>query len=131
MIPAAQLPDLDQLDMEALKALIVVQHEQHLEALSSKTQQIEHLKLVIEKLKRMMFGAKSEKISIQLEQLELQLGELETAQDSVEASADLPSEEVVAPIRPSRKPLPEHLPREVVTHLPEQKCCPDCGGAWA
>jgi transposase len=25
--------------------------------------------------------------------------------------------------------LPAHLPREVVTHLPEQNCCPDCGGA--
>jgi transposase len=25
--------------------------------------------------------------------------------------------------------LPAHLPREVVTHHPEQDCCPDCGEA--
>jgi transposase len=25
--------------------------------------------------------------------------------------------------------LPEDLPREVITHLPAQSCCPDCGGA--
>jgi hypothetical protein len=33
------LPDLDRLDNEALKALVVEQREQHLKALSSKTQQ--------------------------------------------------------------------------------------------
>jgi transposase len=42
--------------------------------------------------------------------------------------------EAVAPaatpkVKPSRKPLPAHLPREVVTHHPEQDGCPDCGGA--
>jgi transposase len=30
--------------------------------------------------------------------------------------------------KPFRKPLPEHLPREVVTYLPEHDCCPGCGG---
>lgn len=30
---------------------------------------------------------------------------------------------------PARKPLPEDLPREVVTHLPAHNCCPECGGA--
>ena len=68
---ATALPDLDQLDIEALKALVVERHELLVEALCSQTQQIEHLKLVIEKLRRMMFGAKSEKITIQIEQLEL------------------------------------------------------------
>ena len=82
------LADLDQLDIEALKALIVEQQVQHLETLSSKTQQIEHLKLVIEKLRRMLFGAKSEKISIQLEQLELQLEETESAQAADEVSTE-------------------------------------------
>src|SRR6202044_19847 len=28
-----------------------------------------------------------------------------------------------------RKPLPEHLPRQIVTHEPKQSCCPECGGA--
>ena len=119
-------PDLDQLDIEALKALIVEQQVQHLETLSSKTQQIEHLKLVIEKLRRMLFGAKSEKISIQLEQLELQLEETESAQAADEVSTERAA--VATKLKPSRKPLPAHLPREVITHHPEHDCCPDCGG---
>ena len=78
------LPDLDQLDIRALKALVVEQREQHLKTLSSKTQQVEHLKLVIEKLRRMIFGAKSEKVVIQVEQFELQLEEAETEQAAAE-----------------------------------------------
>jgi hypothetical protein len=39
-------------------------------------QRIEHLKLVIEKYRRMIFGSKSEKLQGQLEQLEFQLEEL-------------------------------------------------------
>ena len=124
------LPDLDRLDNEALKALVVEQREQHLKALSSKTQQVEHLQLIIEKLRRMIFGAKSERAVIQVEQFELELEETETEQAAVEEDIEtLASEaEPALKFRPSRKPLPAHLPREVVTHHPEQDCCPDCGG---
>lgn len=132
---AAALPDLDQLDIEALKALVVEQHGQrqqaslaHLEALSAQGHEIERLRLIIEKLKRMMFGAKSEKVSVQIEQLELHLEELETAQAAAEASVDVPEAETKTKSKPSRKPLPAHLPREVVAHLPEQDSCPGCGG---
>ena len=98
---ATALPDLDQLDIEALKALVVVQSER----LDSHAQQIEHLKLVIDKLRRMMFGSKSEKITVQLEQLELQLEETETAQAADEASTEQPAAEAKPNSRPSRKPL--------------------------
>src|SRR5664279_4392689 len=121
---SAALPDLDQLDIEALKTLVIVQSEK----LDSHAQQIEHLKLVIEKFRRMMFGAKSEKITIQIEQLELQLEETETAQAADKASAEQPASEAKPKSRPSRKPLPAHLPREVIQHHPAQDCCPDCGG---
>jgi transposase len=86
------------------------------------------LKLVIERLRRMMFGAKSEKVVVQLEQLELRLEELESAQAERETAAErvVPAEE--AKTRPARKLLPEDLPREVVTHLFHRDCCPDCGG---
>ena len=30
--------------------------------------------------------------------------------------------------KPVRRPLPEHLPREVRKYLPKQEACPDCGG---
>src|ERR1700675_2842387 len=40
---------------------------------------------------------------------------------------------VVAPTaqtaKSARRPLPEHLPREVRKYLPKQEACPDCGGA--
>jgi len=75
MISAA-LPDLDALDIEALKALVIAKHDELLEQQRSNTQEIEHLKLVIEKYRRMIFGRKSEKLTGQLEQLELRLEEL-------------------------------------------------------
>jgi transposase len=125
------LPDLEQLDMEALKALVVERHEVHVEVLLSQTQQIEHLKLVIEKLRRMIFGSKSEKVIIQVEQFELQLEETETEQAAAEENSPAPVSEDKSrsKSRPSRKPLPAHLPREVIRHEPRQDCCPDCNGA--
>ena len=70
------LPDLDRLDAAGLKALILSQHDQ----LLSHRSEIEHLKLLIAKLRRMQFGRKSEKLERQIEQLELKLEELESAQ---------------------------------------------------
>jgi transposase len=136
MISAA-LPDLDALDMEALKALVIAQHSELLDQRKSNAQEIEHLKLVIEKYRRMIFGRKSEKLTGALEQLEFRLEELETAQAADEAAqaateATQPSStrtDSKRRSRPARKPLPEDLPREVVNHLPPHSCCPDCGGA--
>ncbi len=91
---AAALPDLDQLDIEALKALVVAQRE----SLDSHTRQVEHLKLVVEKLRRMIFGAKSEKVIVQVEQFELQLEETETEQ-----AAD--KEEMEAPVSEAKPQL--------------------------
>src|SRR5215831_13654276 len=74
------LPDLDVLDAEKLKALIVEKHalviEQEAE-LASQHDEIERLKLFIAKLQRMQFGPSSERLAHQIEQLELQLEELE------------------------------------------------------
>jgi transposase len=139
MISAA-LPDLDALDVKALKALVIATHSELLEqnkVLTSTTHEIEHLKLVIEKYRRMIFGRKSEKLAAQLEQLEFRLEELEVAQAAEEAAQT--AAEATQPSstqtnskrrsRPARKPLLEDLPREVVTHLPPHSNCPDCGGA--
>jgi transposase len=130
------LPDLDALDIEALKALVMEQHSELLEYRSN-AQEIDRLKLIIEKYRRMIFGRKSEKSTPRLEQLEFRLEELETAQaadeavqDAQQASHPSPTQTVTKPRRrPARKPLPEDLPREVITHLPAHTCCPDCGGA--
>ena len=127
---SARLPNLDTLDIEALKALVIAQHSESLRQHESSNQRIEHLKLVIEKYRRMIFGSKSEKLKGQLEQLEFQLEELETEQAATEAR-EPSSPRTTSKSRPraSRKPLPEDLPREVITHLPAHTCCPDCGGA--
>jgi len=153
------LPDLDGLDREALKALLIAHQEElrtlaalaatrqeelrsleaeldsHRQTLSeqddqlrSSSEQIEHLKLVIEKLRRRVFGVKSEKIVIQLEQLELHLEDLESSQAESEAAVDRVRPAKEPQKRSRRKPLPEHLPREVVSHTFQGHCCPDCGG---
>src|SRR5229473_2976908 len=52
------LPDLDALDPAALKAMICLQHAE----LISHKSQIEHLELLIAKLRRMQFGRSSKKL---------------------------------------------------------------------
>jgi transposase len=74
---AASLPELDSLDLEAVKALLIDQHEKYTATLSSRTSEIECLVLLVEKLQRMLFGRKSEKVLRQIEQFELQLEELQ------------------------------------------------------
>lgn len=91
-------------------------------------EEIKRLTLLIAKLKRMVFGQKSEKLSVQIAQLELELEELHIAQGSRAPVVELA--ETVERIAPKRRPLPEHLPRDVQTHMPAQAACPDCGGKW-
>src|SRR5713226_1157762 len=120
------LPDLDALDPAALKAMICLQHAE----LISHKSQIEHLELLIAKLRRMQFGRSSEKVERQIEQLELKLEELEA--NRAELAPELPAEPAVldrSPASRKRRSLPDHLPREVHTHLPQEESCSDCGGA--
>ena len=123
---AASLPDLDSLDLEAAKALLIVQHLSYTATLSSRSTEVERLMLLVEKLQRMLFGRKSEKVLCQIEQLELQLEELQAANAIEEHDAASVARPIAA--RPFRRPLPEHLPREIHTHMPDHEACPDCGG---
>jgi len=97
------------------------------EELRVRSERIEQLKLQVEKYRQMLYGAKSEKLVLKLEQLELELEEDETTQAEAEAftEREQPNRELKA--RPVRKPLPEHLPREVKIYSPASDCCPDCG----
>ena len=123
--PHTTLPDLNTLDHDSLKALILSQHDQ----LLSRAHEIEHLKLLIAKLQRMQFGRKSEKVERQIEQLELKLEELQ-ANRAESTPSEAPDTTANKPARtqPSRRPLPEYLPREIKTHLPDEHSCPACGG---
>ena len=118
------LPNLEALNPTELKALIVSQHE----LIVSRDSEIEQLKLLIAKLRRMQFGRSSEKLDRQIEQLELRLEALQ--QNDAEMVAATPGKIAsVEPVgRSVRRPLPTHLSREVRTHLPKQQASPDCGG---
>ncbi len=89
------------------------------------------LKLQIEKLKRELYGQRSERKTRLLEQLELQLEELEAgaSEDEQAAEQSAARSSTVRSFtrkKPSRKPFPEHLPRErVVISAPE--VCGCCG----
>jgi transposase len=94
---------------------------------------IAHLKLEIEKLRRELYGTRSERKARLLEQMELQLEDLEASatEDELAAEKAAAKTQTVKSFereRPSRKPFPEHLPRErVVIAAPES--CPCCGSA--
>ena len=122
--PRATLPDLSKLNPDELKALIVSQHQ----LIVSRDDEIEQLKLLIAKLRRMQFGRSSEKLNRQIEQLELRLEALQVNDAETVAAMPEPITSMESVARSVRKPLPAHLPREVRTHSPKQESCPDCGG---
>src|SRR5713101_9412021 len=141
---AATPRDLDQLDSEALKSLVLALREQvffhqkqlttqqeeilsQREQLASREVEIEHLKLLIAKLRRMQFGRSSEKLDRKINQLELRLEELQAGQPQSKTVAS-GSAEIAPMTRPARRPLPDHLPRETRKYPPKQEACPDCGG---
>jgi transposase len=116
----AEFDDLPE-DIETLKALVLEQRAQ----LHSHLAEIEHLKLLIAKLRRAQFGRSSERLDRQVEQLELRLEELQSHQAQMAAPRKPDAEEKRQPVR---RPLPEHLPREHLVHEPACNC-PDCGAA--
>src|SRR5580700_12229737 len=122
-----QLPDLDTLDLQSLKALLLAKQSE----LDSRQTQIESLKLLVLKLKRMHFGPRSEKLNADIEQLELRLEDLEANQSATEPLPPQPATVVIsdaASRKPARRSLPAGRPRETETIAPKQEACPDCGG---
>lgn len=106
----------------------------HVQAdLSSHEALVAHLKLQIEKLRRELYGSRSERKARLLEQMELQLEDLAAAatEDELAAETAAARTQTVHSLqrgRPSRKPFPDHLPRErVVIAAPES--CPCCGSS--
>jgi len=93
---------------------------------------IAHLKLQIEKLKREKYGPSAERTSRLLDQMEFELEELESAATEDELAAEKAAAKTTNVTafqrnRPSRKPFPEHLPRERVV-VPGPTACTCCGG---
>ncbi|WP_420993645.1 IS66 family transposase [Cupriavidus sp. 30B13] len=115
----ATLPD----DIATLKAMIIARDS----ALRDHAIEIEHLKLLIAKLRRLQYGHRSEKLDRQIEQLELKLEELQTDEGVAAASAPRAH---TARGNGGRNPLPAHLEREDVIHTPAETTCCACGGAF-
>ena len=95
---------------------------------SSADAMIARQKLEIEKLRRELFGARSERKARLLDQLEMQLEDFEANATADEVAAQqAPRATTVKSFdrrRPSRKPFPKHLPRErVVIAAPESCPC--------
>ncbi len=117
----ASLPD----DVDALKRLIVGLAR---EAVHASTL-IEKLRGELARMKRARFGTSSEKLGTRLEQLELAIEALEV--DEAERLAGTPvvaEAREAARLKPARRDLPAHLPRESVVHA-GPCACPACGGS--
>lgn len=108
---------------EAASAKALVSHSEAL---------IARLKLEIEKVRRELYGSRSERKARLLEQMELQLEELEADAGEDELAAEIAANASTVRAferkRPSRKPFPEHLPRERVV-IAAPTSCPCCGSA--
>ena len=113
-------------DAAALKAALIETRAK----LSGAEALIAHLQLTIAKMKRAMFGPRSERSQRLIDQLELQLEELAAAAGEDEAKAEAPRVQVQGFTRRSgtRRNFPADLPRRRIVH-PAPTSCPCCGGS--
>jgi transposase len=132
MSAADSLPD----DIATLKRLVLARDAELARAraeASSAEALIAHLRLAIEKMRRELYGQRSERKAHLLDQMELKLEELEAdaAEDALaaERAAASAGDTTVRPYvrrTPARKPFPAHLPRERVV-VPGPTACACCG----
>jgi transposase len=130
MTTSDSLPD----DVATLKRLVLARDAELASArakASSDEALIAHLRLAIEKMRREIYGPRSERKARLLDQMELQLEELEAdaAEDEVtaeKAAAQTTEVRAFARRKPARKPFPAHLPRERVM-VPGPSACTCCG----
>ncbi len=125
---SSSLPD----DINALKRLLAEQEALNRalqEKLNEREREIDHLQAQLDKLRRMNFGSRSEKVSRRIAQMEADLKALQKESDTLTGRVDDPA--VQRPLRQTRtrKPFPESLPRDEKRLLPAASCCPECGGS--
>jgi transposase len=121
MNAASDLPD----DKDALKAALIEARAK----LSGAVAMIEHLQLVIAKMKREMFGPRSERSQRLIDQLELQLEELaaDVGEDAAKSEAPVIAVQGFNRRKATRRNFPDDLPRRRIIH-PMPATCPCCGG---
>ena len=119
---------------EAKAASAVAEAARATANMSSAEALIAHQKLVIEKMRRELYGSRSEHSRKLLDQMELELEELEASASQDEIAAEMAARASGAATiisahtrkKPVRKPFPEHLPRERVI-VPAPAACTCCG----
>ncbi|PXX20234.1 MULTISPECIES: IS66 family transposase [Burkholderia] len=136
------MPNLDDLpdDVAALKAMLAearasaIERELEIEQLrrdiAASDLEITRLKLLIDKLKRMHFGRKSEQLAREIEKLELRLEDLAAGSGVADVQhTKVRRERSTTSSDPAvREPLPPHLTREDRVLKPDS-ICPKCEGA--
>lgn len=136
---SGSLPD----DIEALKAALIAEAARaaHAEAelavahakASGDRALISHQQLQIDKLRRQLYGPRSERASRLLDQMEIAFEELESSATEDEIAAEMAvakttTVKAFTRKRPARKPFPGHLPRERVI-VPGPAICLCCGSS--
>lgn len=109
-------------EQEALNRLLQARLEE-------REREVDYLQAQLDKLRRMNFGSRSEKVAKRIAQIETRLTAMQQESDERTGRVDDPP--VPRPLRQTRtrKPLPESLPRDEKRLTPPGSCCPDCGGA--
>ena len=101
---------------------------------SSKEAMIAHLQLAIAKMRRELYGQRSERRARLLDQMEFELADLVATASEDELAAERTAVAAGATVRsftrkkPSRKPFPEDLPRERIV-VPGPTACTCCGSS--
>ena len=109
----------------ATQAATIVRQQAELDGQQAR---IALLRAQLAKLRRLQFGRSSEKLDTAIAQLELALEDLEEESGAkAMAQPPEPTRGNTGKAKPARRPLPAHLPRDVVEHA--TACvCPACGG---
>lgn len=99
--------------------------------LDAREREVDYLQAQLDKLRRMNFGSRSEKVAKRIAQIEVRLTAMQQESDARTGRVDDPP--VPRPLRQTRtrRPFPESLPRDENRLKPSEVCCPDCGGALA
>ncbi len=130
-------------DIESLKRLLVAERAARFDAeakaalataqASGAEAVIAHLKLAIEKMRRELYGSRSERGHKLLDQMEFELEDLEATAAEDEAAAEMAAMRAALSTlipthrrRSGRRPFPDHLPRERVI-IPGPSSCLCCG----